>query len=139
MHRDLGQLEKWSNGNIMKLSTGNAKPCLWAGTAPAPVQSGGGQLESSSAEKVLVANKVTMSQQHVMAAEEISVTLGCMSRSTASSLCSLCLVLDDLGCCTQAFYIFTPPVRCYAVCGNSLSSSSGAVSAQAGTLLNSSW
>lgn len=50
-------------------------------------------MESSSAKDlaVLVANKVTLSQLHLMAAEEMSLTLGCMSRNTASLL-SLLLV-----------------------------------------------
>lgn len=103
-------------------------------------------MESRSAKKdlaVLVANKVTVSQLHLMAAEEMSLTLGCTSRSTASTLLLLTLrvglavLLSTAGLHTQACCIFTQSSRC-PVCGNFLLVSAGAVAAQVAILLNSS-
>lgn len=72
----------------MKLSTGKAKPCPWGGIALCTSKSWG-----QPAGKQLCreepggpgGQKVTMNQQNLMAAE-ISITLGCISRSAASPL-----------------------------------------------------
>lgn len=99
-------------------------------------------MESSSAKKdlaVLVASKVTVSQLRLTAAEEMSLTLGCMSRSTASPLLLLVLhvglvaLLSTAALHTQACCMFTQSSRCYSVRGNFLLVSSGAVSARCDT------
>lgn len=104
-------------------------------------------MESRSAKRdlaVLVANKVTVSQLHLMAADEMSLILGFMSRSPASPLLLLVLhvglvvLLSTAGLHTQACCIFTQSSRCCPVHGNFPSVSAGAVAAQVVILLSSS-
>jgi len=88
IQQDLDRLESWVQRNLMKFNKGKCRVLHLGRNNPMhQYRFGADLLQSSSVEKdlgVLVDNKLTMSQQCVLAAKQASDILGCTKRSVAS-------------------------------------------------------
>jgi len=84
--RDVRRLENWAIRSHMKFNRSRCRSCTWTGVALCTAQPGANWLGNSSAENALelLVDKLTMSQQCVLAAEKADKLLGCIRKSLAS-------------------------------------------------------
>ena len=88
IQRDLDSLEKWACANLMKFNNAKCKVLhVFLGNPKHKYRLGREWIESSSEKKdseLLVDDKLSMTQQYVLAAQRASCILGCIRRNMAS-------------------------------------------------------
>jgi len=109
VQRDLDKLEKWACVNLMRFNKPSAGSCSWFGTAPATNTSWRMKgLRAALLRRTWgMDEKLDMSHQCALAAQNASRILGCIKRSVASrsreAILPLysALVRPHLECCIQ--------------------------------------
>jgi len=88
IQQDLERLESWAERNLTKFNKGKCRILDLGRNNPThQYRLGADLLDSSSAERdlaVLVGYKLTMSQQHALAAKQASGILGCIKKNVSS-------------------------------------------------------